>query len=222
MTEAVPRKRSLAERIRAVASGELVPPPIRDAATVILLRDSTDGGFEVYLLRRLDTLVFAPGAHVFPGGAVDPVDLGPGGTADDDAVRRAAVREVAEETGVTLDATALVPWARWVTPDVEPRRYDTRFFLARNPSDQEPGRDSEGRYGGGEADADLWIAPATAVERHDAGTLPMLTPTAVTLRDLAAFPTATELLDAAMGREIVTIRPRFTIDENDVIGITVE
>jgi 8-oxo-dGTP pyrophosphatase MutT (NUDIX family) len=219
---ALPPSLSLAERIRTVASGELVSQPIRDAATVILLRDRADGGFEIYLLRRLPTLAFAPGAHVFPGGAVDPADLGPDGIADDEAVRRAAVREVAEETGMTLDVATLVPWSRWVTPDIGSRRYDTRFFLARSPSGQEPGPDSEGRHGGGEADADLWISPAAAVERCHAGTLPMLPPTKVTLREIAAFPTAAELLDAADGREIVTVRPRLTIDGNDVTGIMVE
>ncbi|MEI6364306.1 MAG: hypothetical protein WCO59_01325 [Actinomycetes bacterium] len=46
----------------------------RDAATVVLARDSATGGMEVWLLKRIGTLKFAPHAHVFPGGAVDASD----------------------------------------------------------------------------------------------------------------------------------------------------
>lgn len=48
-------------------------PPLREAATVVLVRDGADGP-EVCLLRRTADAVFAPGAHVFPGGALDPAD----------------------------------------------------------------------------------------------------------------------------------------------------
>lgn len=72
--------------------------PIRDAATVMLVRDA-DGGLEVYLQRRHHELVFTPGAYVFPGGAVDDDDArGP----CDDAFRNAAIRECIEEAGAFL------------------------------------------------------------------------------------------------------------------------
>lgn len=47
--------------------------PVRDGATVALLRD-TGCGFEVFMLKRSAAIVFSPGAHVFPGGAVDDAD----------------------------------------------------------------------------------------------------------------------------------------------------
>ena len=47
--------------------------PVRDAATVVLLRDG-DRGPEAYLLRRVGEMAFAAGMTVFPGGAVDPRD----------------------------------------------------------------------------------------------------------------------------------------------------
>ena len=37
-----------------------------------------------------------------------------------------------------LDAKALVPWVRWVTPEISPKRFDARFFLARAPEGPEP------------------------------------------------------------------------------------
>ncbi len=69
--------------------------PVRDAATVVLLRDGAEGIEAVMLLRNLRS-DFVGGAYVFPGGAVDPDD-GP-----DDAFRVAAIRESFEEAGLLL------------------------------------------------------------------------------------------------------------------------
>ena len=55
-----------------------------------------------------------------------------------------------------LDAKALVPWVRWVTPEISPKRFDARFFLARAPEGQEP------RVDGCEATEGLWITPREA------------------------------------------------------------
>jgi 8-oxo-dGTP pyrophosphatase MutT (NUDIX family) len=95
--------------------------PIRDAATVVLLRDGADE-IEVWLLTRVSQMAFAAGMTVFPGGRVDPTDaeLPFAGTAAAEVAARfdcdetlarallgAAVRETFEETGVLLTA----PWA---------------------------------------------------------------------------------------------------------------
>ena len=49
------------------------PAPVRQAATVMLLRDGAHG-LEVFMLRRVSTMAFAPSMHVFPGGGVDRRD----------------------------------------------------------------------------------------------------------------------------------------------------
>ncbi|MEM1335825.1 MAG: hypothetical protein AAGG08_20450, partial [Actinomycetota bacterium] len=67
--------------------------PIRDAATVMLLRDPADGepGVEVFVLKRTASAAFGAGMYVFPGGRVDPEDAGDEietfcrGLSDDDA-----------------------------------------------------------------------------------------------------------------------------------------
>src|SRR5262245_28424768 len=131
------------------------PAPTRDASTVVVLRDSPQGP-EVYLIKRSREMDFMAGAHVFPGGRLD---------ASDATLEACAVRETFEEAGLTLDPAALVPWVRWVTPAVSPRRFDARFYLARLPVGQTPTVD------GREAIEGLWITPREALERWQRGEL---------------------------------------------------
>ena len=102
------------------------------AASVILLRNGP-AGLETYLLHRHARMAFAPSMVVFPGGRVDAADA----SNDADSIYRCALRETFEETGVVLSETDLHPWAHWITPEIEPRRYDTTFFVAAMPPDQE-------------------------------------------------------------------------------------
>src|SRR6478672_1475484 len=107
------------------------PVPARCAASVVLCRDG-DSGLETYLLHRHARMAFAASMVVFPGGGLDPID-----EAAPDPVRACAVRETTEETGVVLDPDGLLDWAHWITPDPEPRRFDTRFFVAVLPTGQQ-------------------------------------------------------------------------------------
>lgn len=86
------------------------PVAIRDAATVVVMRDGAGGNLEVLLLRRNDSLVFAGGADVFPGGSVAGDDGGAmpglnvnGASLGDAAWRMAALRECFEEAGLLFD-----------------------------------------------------------------------------------------------------------------------
>jgi 8-oxo-dGTP pyrophosphatase MutT (NUDIX family) len=223
---------ALAERARRFAAGEETPVAPRVAATVALLRPVPTGpGFEVYAIRRAATMAFAPGMYAFPGGSVDPRDaderwLGrfrqassaEGEPPEDTAgwgtrlglppsrawaVVSAAIREVAEESGVRLEAALLVPWARWVTPEFEPRRFDAYFFVAALP---------EGALTpamGDEFDEAIWVRPAEAVDRYAAGEIAMLPPTIVTLRELTPYTSIAGALAAAADRDVATpVSPR--------------
>ena len=75
---------------------------IRNAATVILIRDGVEG-LETLLLKRNKALLFAGGVWVFPGGALDRADLDQAGGDVDRAARLAAVREAQEEAGAEED-----------------------------------------------------------------------------------------------------------------------
>lgn len=108
--------------------------------------------------------------------------------------------------GLVLRADLIGVWAHWITPAFEPRRYDTRFFVAVLPEGQRIDAVS------GEADTSLW-APLSEVLAHvDAGNAAMLPPTAVTCRELSA-ETAGSVLDSAARRKVVPIEPRLvTVD----------
>ena len=178
----------------------------RQAATVVLMRAVEPGasgtrGFEVFVQRRVATMAFAPGMTVFPGGARED---------GDQHLAATAVRELFKETGVQLAASDLVPWARWVTPEGEPRRYDTYFFVAALPAGDEP------VARGTEMDLVAWLSPQLALAAHERGDLPMMAPTVVTLRELAAFADVGSVLAGASARTLDPVRPRLLDDEEGI------
>lgn len=254
----IPLRGELGERARDILAGRAEPVPARDAATVVLLRETPPLGVEVYLLRRTASMAFAAGACVFPGGSVDPRDAdhalawaGPPPaewarvfrTAEGTArgLVCAAVRETFEESGVLLagpserevvadttgddweaDRLALIdrslsfadflarrslvlradllrPWGHWITPEAEPRRFDTRFFVAALPQGQRT------RDVGGEADQVIWVRPADALDRAGQGLIRLMPPTYRTIREISLHPTVADVL--ATEREIVSYMP---------------
>jgi 8-oxo-dGTP pyrophosphatase MutT (NUDIX family) len=176
---------------------ETIPRP---AATVILLRGG-ESELEVLLVQRNPSARFMGGAWVFPGGAVDR------GEGDGDAALRAAgVREVAEEAGIELgDPSLLVPFSRWITPAEVKIRFDTWFFLAPVPEDQEP------RIDGEEVVQWAWYRPSVALEAARGGELFLVFPTIKHLEQIAQFPTARDLLEHARGREVRPVQPRVVL-----------
>ncbi|HET8658543.1 MAG TPA: NUDIX hydrolase [Micromonosporaceae bacterium] len=111
------------------------------------------------------------------------------------------------EQRLALRGDLLAPWARWITPEFEPRRFDTYFFLARLPAGQRT------RDVGGEADHTVWTSPSAALARLAAGEIAMLPPTIVVLRELAAYSDVDSALAAAAGRDAATpVMPRLAGD----------
>lgn len=216
---ALPRA-TMTGRFRMIAR----PPAVVPAATVAVLREAAAAPFEVLLVRRHDRVAFMAGAYVFPGGRVDAADragderaapavsrfpdLVP---AEEATFRRAAARELAEEAGVHVDPRDLVPFAHWVTPEVEIRRYDTRFFLARMPDR------TQARHDGAETTALAWMAPAAAIACCRAGEIMLPPPTWTTLRELARQPSLEAAVEWARARRIVRIQPGFVQDATQAL-----
>jgi 8-oxo-dGTP pyrophosphatase MutT (NUDIX family) len=173
---------------------ETVPRP---AATVILLRGGASG-LEILLAQRNPGARFMGGAWVFPGGAVNPGDGGgPAG------LRAAAVRELAEETGIALhDPGRLVAFSRWITPAAVKIRYDTWFFLAPAPGGAVP------RIDGSEMVDARWFTPADALAAGRAGEILLVFPTIKHLEQLQGFASAAALLEHAEAQTVAPVQPR--------------
>ena len=169
----------------------------RVAATVILLR-GRDERLEVLLARRTPAARFMGGAWVFPGGAVSAQD-----GERDAGVRSAAVRELREEAGVSLgDPAELVAFSRWITPAEVKIRYDTWFFLAEMPADQEPQIDGQ------EVVDARWFEPREALAANERGEISLVFPTIKHLEQLARFASAEQLLAHARSATVSPVQPR--------------
>jgi 8-oxo-dGTP pyrophosphatase MutT (NUDIX family) len=93
--------------------------------------------------------------------------------------RSLSLAELLARRGLTVRSDLLRPWSRWITPAIEPRRFDARFFAAALPAGQRT------RDVGGEAAAVQWIAPAAALDAGRARQIGLWLPTAMTLAELA-------------------------------------
>lgn len=183
----------------------------RPAASVLVLRDGPDG-IELLFVRRSPDLKFMGGAWVFPGGTVTEADgsLDNAGSPDEDAAyRAAAIRETFEEARVTLpDPDALVAFSRWITPELAPLRFDTRFFLTEVPDGAEPTPDRR------EVDRTEWWTPAKALHLFVNDEADLHFPTIKQVERLAPYATVAEALDAARATPLETILPRVAASDD--------
>lgn len=128
-----------------------------------------------------------------------------------DAVRnglmedRIGFAEALERMGCRLDGGAVEYLAHWITPEPEPRRYDTRFFAARVREGAQAIVDAR------EMTDAVWLTPEAALRRNEERTLPMVFPTLHTLRDLRAFDDVDAVLSALSKRRIPAIMPRLVV-----------
>jgi len=127
----------------------------------------------------------------------------------------ATLLDVVQDTQYMIDFSGIVYFAHWITPEAEPRRYDTHFFAAVVP----PGRTA--RPDPREMTDALWLRPAIALERFDAGQLPMVFPTIRTLQQLAPYQTTEETFAAIRARPVEPILPRLIRTEGGV-GIVID
>lgn len=248
----------------ATDSASRVVATARLASTVMLTRESADGP-EVFMLRRVPSMAFAPSMWVFPGGGVDPRDEDADVPWAGPSLQRwseltglpakiaratvvAAVREVFEECGVLLagptadtvvservtrdwqsDREALIAHRlsfgqfllahqlvirtdllalqdHWVTPEMEPKRYDTWFFAARLPDGQHADGETT------EADVAQWVRPANLLADASSGAARTLPPTRVQLERIARWADAQPATTNRAGLHAVMPRPVATPD----------
>jgi 8-oxo-dGTP pyrophosphatase MutT (NUDIX family) len=150
------------------------------------------------MLKRTEEAKFMPGVWVFPGGAVDP------GEGESEAGHRAcAIRELAEEAGIELaEASELVLFSRWITPEVVSRRFDAWFFLAAAPPHSRP------RPDGVETTEAEWFEPRAAIDANEADAMAIAFPTLSQLRSLLPYATAAEAIEAHRDAAVEPILPK--------------
>jgi 8-oxo-dGTP pyrophosphatase MutT (NUDIX family) len=115
---------------------------------------------------------------------------------------KGALRDALATRGLSLDLAALHPFARWVTPEAEGRRFDTRFFLARAPTGQ------TGAHDAFETTASFWGAPAEVLARFDAGEVQLAPPTHRCLELLATVTSTEEACALAGDLDLAPICPK--------------
>ena len=120
--------------------------------------------------------------------------------------REQSLSELLARRSLVLRADLLRPLAHWITPEVEAKRFDTRFFLARMPAGQVC------REVGGEADQRVWTRPADAL----AAGLAMMPPTAVALQELTAYADVSAALVAE--RAISPVLPKLVVGDDDAVA----
>jgi 8-oxo-dGTP pyrophosphatase MutT (NUDIX family) len=109
--------------------------------------------------------------------------------------RSLSLAELLARRGLVLRSDLLRPWSRWITPVIEERRFDARFFAAALPPQQRT------RDVGGEAAEVAWVGPADAIAMGRRREILLWPPTAVTLAELAACG------DVAAALRPRTVRP---------------
>ena len=123
------------------------------------------------------------------------------------------LRSALKARGLAIDLSSLVPFARWVTPEPEVRRFDARFFMLRAPEGQDGAHDTY------ETMASFWAHPSEVLARFDAGDVQMAPPTHRTLELLLTHATVDDALAAAASARLDPICP-VLIDYDGTMALT--
>jgi 8-oxo-dGTP pyrophosphatase MutT (NUDIX family) len=111
--------------------------------------------------------------------------------------------------GLTPDIAELAPLAWWITPELEPKRYDTRFFLAPAPAHRAD-------FDAHETTEGDWFTPTSALAAYARGEIALAPPTLVTLEDLAGSATLQDAV-TSIERPLRAICPIITSNEDGMV-----
>jgi 8-oxo-dGTP pyrophosphatase MutT (NUDIX family) len=122
--------------------------------------------------------------------------------------RELSFTDFLDARGLVLRSDLLGAWAGWLTPEFQPRRYRTWFFVAALPEGQVT------RDVSTESSSVTWLPTAEAAAMADRGEVVMLPPTQLTCLDVARFGTPAEVLAEAAGRRVSMFMPE-VVSEGD-------
>ena len=112
------------------------------------------------------------------------------------------LRAVIEREGLRLALDALILFSHWVTPPIDSRQFDTRFFMTRVPPQQSPAHDQT------ETTHSLWVRPADAIAQAVKQEITLPPPTWSTLRELEPFESVRDALAWARRRTVIRRMPK--------------
>ncbi|WP_371536376.1 NUDIX hydrolase [Streptomyces sp. NBC_01023] len=125
--------------------------------------------------------------------------------------RELSFADFLDRRGLVLRSDLLGAWARWITPEFEPKRYDTWFFVTALPDGQRT------RNASTEADHTVWVRPVEAATGYDKGELLMMPPTISTLRSLQPYATVADTLAGAAARELTPVLARARLEAGELV-----
>lgn len=127
--------------------------------------------------------------------------------------REMSLQELAARERLHYAPELLIPYAHWITPEIETKRFDTRFFLTLLPEGQNPVHDQS------ELTASVWMTAAEALSENAAGRIKLMPPTLKTVCELHAFRNTKELLEWVTQCSIQPILPQFFKTDQGGIGL---
>lgn len=119
--------------------------------------------------------------------------------------------DLARKESLVYPLSDLKPYAHWVTPEVEKKRFDTRFFLSPMPAGQKPIHDAR------EMTETLWIEPGRALLKQRQGDILLMPPTLKTLEEMAQQPSVAELLANLSSTSIQPIMPQISSEGDSIV-----
>src|SRR2546430_173552 len=115
--------------------------------------------------------------------------------------RNGSLIEMARTENLRLATDRLGYFAHWITPEGMPKRFDTHFFITTAPAEQQAAHDRL------ETSEGIWISPAEALARSERGEFPLVFATIHQLRELAAFHSVQEAVEATTMQHVATRVP---------------
>ena len=124
--------------------------------------------------------------------------------------------EICKKENLSLNLNNIEPFSHWITPEIEIKRFDTRFFIAYIPAKQTE------KHDGNELTDSVWISPKKALDRSLNGEMPMIMPTISNLQQCLEFDSGQKLLEhqsKLTNDDIPSILPKFFKNEGKWVGL---
>ena len=124
--------------------------------------------------------------------------------------------EICKKENLSLNLNNIEPFSHWITPEIEIKRFDTRFFIAYIPAKQTE------KHDGNELTDSVWISPKKALNKSLIGEMPMIMPTISNLQQCLEFDSGQKLLEhqsKLTNDDIPSILPKFFKNEGKWVGL---